>query len=180
VMWRPMRGIADLVERSAMAQQPPKTVQDAWPLNRQAESAVQVIHLFRTFPVFTWIGIGTAALLPLLAVLTAVVFRGGLRHRLLGVEVVRLDGRPAGRLRCGWRALVAWLPPFALLMAARYLDDTFWAYWTPSSDMTMTTVIVPALQILTGALIAVMLLAAVAWPTRAPHDRLAGTCLVPA
>jgi hypothetical protein len=37
-------------------------------------------------------------------------FRGGPVFRFMDIEVRRADGRPASRLRCAWRNLVAWLP----------------------------------------------------------------------
>jgi hypothetical protein len=150
------------------------------PLDQRANALAEFVAFTRTGVIVLWIGLITLAALPALAALSALAFRGGARHRLTGVEVVRLDGRPAGRLRCAWRALVAWAPPFALLVAARYLEDTYWRGWAPGADATLTTITVPALQVLAYALIALFLLVAVLQPARGLHDRLAGTCLVPA
>jgi hypothetical protein len=54
-------------------------------------------------------------------------FRGGPVFRFMDIEVRRADGRPAGRLRCAWRNLLAWLPAiqtvnFGLLMMAAGLN----------------------------------------------------------
>ena len=35
-------------------------------------------------------------------------FRGGIAFRLSRTDVRRLDGRPAGRMRCAWRSVCAW------------------------------------------------------------------------
>ena len=44
------------------------------------------------------------------ALLAALLFRGGLLLRVLGLAVVRKDGARASRLRVFWRSLVAWSP----------------------------------------------------------------------
>jgi hypothetical protein len=109
-------------------------------------------------------------LTPVLCMLSAVLFRGGLRHYLLGVRLVRRDGRRAGRLRCAWRALMAWsmliplglwllLEDFAWRHRIAYLGDLCWG----------------ASALLALLLMAVMLRT----PARSFHDRLAGTWLVP-
>jgi hypothetical protein len=104
---------------------------------------------------------------PAFCVLAALVFRGGLRHYSLGVRLVRRDGRRAGRLRCGWRALAAWavvvcwvlLQEYTWRKQLAYLGDFGWI----------------VLGVLTPVSLAVMLRT----PARSLHDRLAGTWLVP-
>src|SRR5262249_19547093 len=107
---------------------------------------------------------------PVNCVLSAVLFRGGLRHYLLGVRLVRRDGRRAGRLRCGWRALMAWtvLAPLALwvflqeyarTLQIAYLGDLCW--------------------LASGLLALLFFVVILRSPARSLHDRLAGTWLVP-
>jgi hypothetical protein len=107
---------------------------------------------------------------PVLFVLAALVFRGGLRHYLLGVRLVRRDGRRAGRFRCAWRALVAWtflvplgcwnfLQEYAWRHQIAYLGDLCWAA--------------------SGLLALLSLALMLRTPARSLHDRLAGTWLVP-
>src|SRR5207247_1210813 len=58
-----------------------------------------------------WMALGflmLSAVTFLVCVTSALAFHGGLRYRMLGVCVVRGTGRPAGRLRCAWRVLLAW------------------------------------------------------------------------
>ena len=129
--------------------------------------------------IYSYTGAIMLAVFPATCVLSAFAFRGGLRYYPLGLEIVRADGRRAGRFRCAWRALAAWGPPFALLIASRILEDQFWMAWTPGSDMTMTTVVVPAMQALAYGIVIIAAVVAVVSPTRALHDRVAGTCLVP-
>jgi hypothetical protein len=108
--------------------------------------------------------------LPVCCVLSAVLFRGGLRHYLLGVRLVRRDGRRAGRLRCGWRALTAWtfLAPLALWpllvenarkLQIAYLGDLCW--------------------VASGFLTLLFFVVILRTPARSLHDRVAGTWLVP-
>jgi len=97
----------------------------------------------------------------------AVLTRGGLLLTLAGLSLVRSDSRPAGRWRCGWRALVAWAPVAWLLAAACHaralgLITTSWAFWA-----------------LALAAVAVYPVLALSSPPRSVHDRLAGTWLVP-
>lgn len=49
------------------------------------------------------------------ALIAALLFRGGLVLRLAGIAFARRDGRRASRLRVFWRAIVAWVPLFAML-----------------------------------------------------------------
>jgi serine/threonine protein kinase len=90
----------------------------------------------------------------------AFLARGGLSLRLLGLSLVRADGRPAGRLRCAWRALLAWAPLTGLVACWLWLD------WDPAGWAAL-------------ALLPLYAVLALWSPWRAPHDRLAGTYLVP-
>src|SRR5262249_36975290 len=112
-------------------------------------------------------------------VLAALLTRRGLRSMIVGIDVVRGDGAPAGRLRCAWRVLVAWLPFVGLLILVCGLGEAVWRRWRPqggdawllarASLAWMGLVALPLLQV-----------AMTLWsPARSLHDRLSGTWLVP-
>ena len=105
--------------------------------------------------------------LPLLVILWSTLTRGGLLYGITGMALVRADGRPAERWRCGWRALIVWTPFAALLTAACWTrmgshPSASWSLW-----------------ILALTLLATYPVLALAFPSRSIHDRLAGTWLVP-
>ncbi|MBX6313335.1 MAG: RDD family protein, partial [Isosphaeraceae bacterium] len=95
--------------------------------------------------------------------------RGGLALSLMGLGLVRRDGRRASRLRCAWRALLAWGPLAALLAAA------VWA-----RALAPNTALLPWVPFgLAVLLLLASLPMALLDPARGPHDRLSGTYLVP-
>jgi hypothetical protein len=99
----------------------------------------------------------------------AFVFRGGLSFWIAGIDVVRSDGRRAGRLRCTWRALLLWGPPSLLALLALAVE-CFRPEWLG----------VPlALWLAAVVWLVACLGLALRWPERGPHDVLAGTQLVP-
>jgi hypothetical protein len=108
--------------------------------------------------------------------------RGGVALRLAGLALVRTDGRKASRWLCAWRALLFWLPVVALFGASVWLDATYWAHWDEWSPRGVGRWMLWwswALW-LAGFALAPLYLALAVWtPDRAPHDRLAGTWLVP-
>jgi hypothetical protein len=98
---------------------------------------------------------------------------------VLGLALVGADGRPAPRWRCAWRAVLVWAPAVALLLAAIRLDvwdrslsaaggPPAWVSWASSLCWWAPLVLYPAYAALV-----------LRNPGRAPHDRLAGTWLVP-
>jgi hypothetical protein len=108
-------------------------------------------------------------LCPVCWVLWALLWRGGVSMRLLGLSLVLSNGHPASRLHCAWRALVVWVPVTALLWLTMWLDAYHpeevrwsWASWRG------------ALVILAG-----FALLALRCPARGLHDRLTGTYVVP-
>jgi len=106
---------------------------------------------------------------PVLWVVWAFLFRGGFTLRMMGLTLVRRDGRRASRWRCAWRAAVVWLPLAVILYLALVLKAVD-SPWTALAE----TCCVLAL----GYVLACLGLAL--WlPTRSWHDRLAGTYLVP-
>jgi uncharacterized RDD family membrane protein YckC len=93
------------------------------------------------------------------ALLTTLLFRGGLVLLIVGVTFVRKDGLPASRLRLLWRAILTWsplLPAFCLSFLAM-LPHLAWVPW------------------LGLALLGVLAAVSLALPVRGLQDRLAGT-----
>jgi len=95
--------------------------------------------------------------------------RGGLSYPLAGLALVGRDGREAGRLNCGLRALLVWAPPSLLLLGSQWLQRhspeavvSAWSLW------------------LAGLILLVVFgIIALLFPSQGPHDRLAGTVVVP-
>jgi serine/threonine protein kinase len=174
--WLPLRYLHDRMPITVPREPDARVPRD---LAREAPIRARMILDQPAAGYFTGLGVFMLAFFPAMCVLSALAFRGGVRFYPLGIDVVRLDGRPAGRLRCAWRALAVWALPFGLLIAARLIEDSFWKTWTPGSDLTVTTIVVPSLQLLALAVLVGSAAAAVACQERAIHDRLAGTCLVP-
>jgi hypothetical protein len=107
--------------------------------------------------------------------------RGGAVFRALGIEVRRSDGRPAGRLRCAWRNVVAWAPltffnavlPLFLNMSGSMEPDTAGgAAWILVLLFSCGGLCIEFLAI-GGAIYSVV------QPQRGIQDLLAGTRLVP-
>lgn len=114
---------------------------------------------------------------------------GGPVFRLLGIEVRRSNGQPAGRVRCAWRNLVAWMPVIlvysfsaavlpALLPTAKMGTATDPAGLSPEWQVVVFALaaMVPAFMMLLHVAGACY---AVASPQRGIQDLLAGTRLVP-
>ena len=99
----------------------------------------------------------------------AFVFRGGYVFWRGGIALRRRDGRKATRLQCAFRALLVWVPVAGVLAlsiaTARFFPE------------------LPLLSFgLWGAAVFLLLVyafLAIRSPTRGPHDRIAGTYLVP-
>ena len=109
----------------------------------------------------------------LLSLLCALVFRGGLLMRILGIAVVKDDGSNASRGHMLWRSLIAWSPIL--------LIPVFFVFVMPHLRKTS-----PATMYLkmfgTSAMVGLALvlgIAATATRDRGLHDRLAKTWLVP-
>jgi hypothetical protein len=94
---------------------------------------------------------------------------GGIGYYAAGIVIVREDGRRASRLRCVTRALAAWgvVAILGLFVwgGISYLTFIPWRNWT-----------IPALAVV---LLAGYVYSMIRYPTRAPHDYLLRTCLVP-
>lgn len=109
------------------------------------------------------------ATFPALWVIWAILTRGGLTLRLMGLGIVRADGRPAARWQCAWRALIVWVPIAALLYACVWVKA-----FAPEQFLLQS-----GLWWLAAALVLGDIVLAIHRPIRALHDRLAGTHLVP-
>lgn len=103
------------------------------------------------------------------SLIAAFVFRGGLVLRILGLRIVRQDGRKASRPRILWRSLLAW-GPLALLVLLATSVSTDRPDFTWKQASLLGLVVLPA----SGFLLWAALL-----PDRGLHDRMAGTALVP-
>jgi hypothetical protein len=117
---------------------------------------------------FPW-DLETVIAIPIAWVFWAIIARGGLSFTLAGIALVRRDGLRASRLACGWRALLVWALPTALLASSRYLQET-----APEA-MGL------ALRLWIGAVLLLVAYVALAllFPRRCLHDQMAGTLLVP-
>ena len=108
---------------------------------------------------------------PLVALVSAVVCRGGLLLRMLGIALVTQHGAEAGRGRVFLRAAIAWLP--AMLAAGA----GFYAFVQPLDNQEEASLL--ALFWVAGAVFVSGALYAIANVQRGIQDRLAGTYLVP-
>ena len=97
------------------------------------------------------------------AIFAALFFRKGLVMLSCGVSVSRKDSRPAGRLRCFWRSLLAWSPWIAAPFVAGLVH--------PLAGIEVAIIVA---CIVAPAAVAISLFL----PERGLQDRLAGTYLV--
>ena len=99
----------------------------------------------------------------------AFAFRGGLAYMLAGLALVRRSGRPAGRFQCAFREAMLWLPLAAVLAGGTWLQ----LLWPESFAVRVGFGLVTLVVLLLGVGVAIR------FPARGPHDRLAGTYVVP-
>jgi hypothetical protein len=116
---------------------------------------------------------------PVLWIIWAFLTRGGISMRLMGMALVRADGRPAGRWRCAWRALLCWFPVAALLAASNLLEFWSWSGESYSQERVLAAWAAFLLWWASLMLLAGYFFLALRSPRRGWHDRLAGTYLVP-
>jgi hypothetical protein len=100
----------------------------------------------------------------LFAIVTAVLFRGGLM-RAMGLELVAANGQPASRLRVLARALIAWSPIVVLTAITPQVHRI--------ESATLFATVSGLLMLLAGAI------AAILRPERGIQDQLARTWIVP-
>lgn len=101
------------------------------------------------------------------ALIAALLFRGGLVLRSLGVAVVRKDGTQASRWRIFWRGILAWAPFVGLTLVSfpgPWLAHGAWGWLVPAAAF---------------AICSVLTVWSLWLPERSLQDRLAGTALVP-
>jgi hypothetical protein len=125
------------------------------------------------------IGTGFVVACLILLVLWAFLLRGGLSFRFLGLSLVRGDGRPAARWQCAVRALLVWVPVTALLVASIWLEQQYWATWEAGHPSAWLLGLAHVTTWSAWALLPLYVGLALWRPTRAVHDRLSGTYLVP-
>ena len=103
--------------------------------------------------------------------ISVLAVRGGLVTRALGHAVVRRDGREIGRVRSAVRFLVAWSPVVA------------WLAYAGIPMFGETRAMSPDAAYAGGGLALLSMAAGAVWtiaaPGRGPHDRVAGTWVVP-
>jgi eukaryotic-like serine/threonine-protein kinase len=125
------------------------------------------------------LGIGVILLCAVPMIAIAVALRGCAWLRAFGIAVQTSQGRPAGRWRCGLRALVVWLPLLVLLRVAVFNFAVIphritYGFSLASQTWMMTLVFWGAIASLVGgALYALMR------PHRGLPDLLSGTHLMP-
>jgi hypothetical protein len=127
-------------------------------------------------------GLALAVLLavwPALAVILTFLSRGGLGLRVHGLTLVRWDGRPAGRFRCAWRAVLLWAPFTALLVLSVVLSTRAWGGPDDAGTFGWSAFLAALCWYAGLALLPAWLALALRTPDRGWHDRLAGTYLVP-
>ena len=112
----------------------------------------------------------------------ALLFRGGLVLRLLGLAVVKEDGTEASRLRLFWRSLVAWFP--ALLsgpLLALLVGPTGGLFIALSRGCPayLFIALLALASVYSIFLTAILVFWSALLPERGLQDRLAGTWLVP-
>ena len=102
--------------------------------------------------------------------ISALAVPGGLVTWALRDAVVRRDGREIGRARSGVRFLVAWSPALVWIACV-------------GAPMFGGPRVSPDVAVVVGGLAFLLMTAGVAWtiasPGRGPHDRIAGTWVVP-
>jgi eukaryotic-like serine/threonine-protein kinase len=102
--------------------------------------------------------------------ISALAVPGGLVTRALRHAVVRRDGREIGRARSAIRFLVAWSPALAWIACV-------------GVPMFGEPRVSPDVAVVLGGLACLLMVAGAAWtiatPGRGPHDRIAGTWVVP-
>ena len=95
------------------------------------------------------------------------IARGGYAYYSAGIMISKTNGARASRLRCTWRALLAWVPFLAIMIGFRLLNLHY-------SEKFEDSVFLVLLGIL-----ALYPILALIFPRRGLHDLIAGTALIP-
>jgi hypothetical protein len=176
--WRDPRSSGLLTPLRPIAQRILSSPRIATDVERRAAVAAAEAELGNTVSIRTQ-AIGIASIVPALvllvsaiaAVLSALLFPGGLLLRWLGLAVVSRGRSDVTRFRAAWRAIVAWSPilllwlyVWAWALDGRELMEALSKLWVPG---------VAAAAALAGAAWAIV------HPACGLPDRLTGTWLVP-
>jgi hypothetical protein len=148
---------------------------------RYREQLVTRIRASEEMHVPTGVFIGfcaPAVIWPALWISWAFITRGGLSLYLVGLALVRRDNRPAARWRCAWRASLVWMPVSALFVISMLLEIQFWTTWREEPQRWLGLLAQTTWWSAVGLLV-VWVILAIRSPSRALHDRLAGTFVVP-
>ncbi len=158
---------ATLAEVAAQAarEDPGGPVRSAAPHRRR--STTRGFHL-ETRPDFVPAA-AVIALWPAVWVVWSFLSRGGLTLSLMGLALVRGDGRRAARWQCAGRALLVWAPVVAPLLLCVWVK--VYAPWLRLIHSGLWWL---AVAVLVGEVVV-----AIQRPRHAPHDRLLGTYVVP-
>jgi uncharacterized RDD family membrane protein YckC len=116
---------------------------------------------------------------PIVWITWAFIFRGGLSFPIVGLALVRRDGRPALRIQCAWRAFVVWVPLVAFAVGSTWLDYLYVQTAQPGAELSWLVGVSLALWWGCAALLGLYVTLAIVFPKRALHDSLAGTYVVP-
>ena len=88
---------------------------------------------------------------------------------MMGLRLVRFDGRPASRFQCAFRTMLVWMPVTLLLLFANFLSVEFKEHADYSLTVWSCAIAVPAAYVYLSLIN----------PSRTLHDWLAGTSLAP-
>jgi hypothetical protein len=154
-----------------------------WPLGYtqyfRNDARAQAFAAERDDPGFYEVLMVLVTVWPVLWVVWAFACHGGLSFRILGLSLVRADGRPAAGWQCAWRALLVWAPVTALLVGGIWFDYGYWSSWHAGRPSVWLLRLALLSWWAVWPLLAGYVALAVWHPARALHDRLAGTYLVP-
>jgi hypothetical protein len=153
------------------------------------------IILVGTVPNEGWLSLNAMSLpvvpCALLAILSAFAMPGGLGMWMFGLRLETRRGRSAGRLRSGWRAIVAWSPLLAQALPSLIPPALFHLPDDPPAhalgmilgDGLVRLMRLDGIPAVMGILLLLAFWAGVAaalhTPERGWQDRLAGTRIVP-
>src|SRR5262249_5059060 len=112
-------------------------------------------------------------------VIWAFATRGGLSFWIMGLSLVRSNGRPALRLQCALRAILIWMPVSGLLLVSAWCNATYWLRWSDGTETQGLLWISCLTYWVAGALVVAYAVICICMPNRSLHDQLAGTYLVP-
>lgn len=156
--------------RTVLDERPLPTPEEIARARERVGKAMERTISYRTWELGTLTALALLTVAGVLAVLLALVLRGGMLLRLFGIAVVCGDGREIGRLRALLRSTIAWSPALVFWLGAFLPSIGFGKLFL---DPDRITFFIPWVTLAGGAIWAVLR------PERGPADRAAGTYLVP-